>query len=87
MTHSATAVTEFMRALTLDAELAEHARACDAAKLRTDFGLSTVEAEAIVGRRIDILLDSGVHPVSLMQFARVFGFSLTERWAELAAEH
>jgi hypothetical protein len=84
MTISVPDVTEFMRAVTLDPDSAERARLCDADGLVAEFGLSAEEAKAIVDRRLDVLLDSGVHPVSLMQFARVFRFSLTERWAELS---
>lgn len=47
--------------------------------------LTREEAEALVERRIDILYDRGVHPMSLIQMSRVMGFDIATRWSEVRA--
>lgn len=45
--------------------------------------LSGSEAVALVDRRIDVLYDQGVHPMTLIQMSRLFAFDIGERWHEL----
>lgn len=45
--------------------------------------LTSAEAEALVARRVDVLYDQGVHPMSLIQMSRVMGFDIATRWSEL----
>lgn len=81
---TAARVTAMMRLLTLEPERAAAAREMTAERIRAEYGLDPVEADAVVERRVDVLYRSGVHEVTLMQFARTFGFSIAERWAELS---
>ncbi|SCG77933.1 hypothetical protein [Micromonospora inositola] len=45
--------------------------------------LSEEEARALVDRRVDVLYEQGVHPMSLIQMSRLFGFDIAQRWQEL----
>lgn len=45
--------------------------------------LSEQEAQALVQRRVDVLYDQGVHPMSLIQMSRLFDFDIAQRWREL----
>lgn len=46
-------------------------------------GISVDEAELLVQRRIDRLYEAGVHPMTLVQMSRLFGFDIGIRWHEL----
>lgn len=80
---SAARITAMMRLLTLDADRAAAARRAEAAELAETYRLTMREAQAIRDRRLDLLDELGVHGVTLMQFGRVFQFSIADRWAEL----
>lgn len=52
---------------------------------RAEFPLTADEAAALHDRRVDLLLNAGVHAFSLVQLSRVFGFDISSRWRELGA--
>ena len=83
---TAARVTAMMHELTLDPARAAGARDLGAAELSAAYGLTAEETRAVLDRRLDVLHDLGVHGVTLMQFARTFGFSIADRWAELNGE-
>ncbi|MEU6646726.1 hypothetical protein ABZ863_29855 [Saccharomonospora sp. NPDC046836] len=76
-------VMKLLRDWAHDPAAAQRARAATIDDLTDDYGLNADEAKAIVDRRLDLLSELGVHPVSLVQFARAFQFSLVDRWEEL----
>ncbi|MEV5848635.1 hypothetical protein AB0M32_42390 [Streptomyces sp. NPDC051985] len=77
-------VMKCLHRCTIDPEAARRARTADATELAAEYGLTPQEAVAIVEGRVDILFRAGVHPMSLVQLSRIFGFSITRRWQELA---
>jgi hypothetical protein len=58
-----------------------------AGELLSAFGdLTPAEAHALAGRRVDVLYGMSIHPMSIVQMSRVFGFDLKRRWRELSEE-
>lgn len=77
------AVMKCLRTWTIDPGEAGIARGCSASELAERYGLSEEEATAMVEGRVDLLNEMGVHPMSLVQLSRIFGFSITAKWEEL----
>lgn len=78
-------IMKCLRKWTHDPVARERAQQSSAAELVAEHDLTAEEAEAIIGGRLDWLLARDVHPMSLVQLSRIFGFPITERWQELHA--
>lgn len=78
------AIMNALRTWSLDPQEAAYAREASVEELSSRYGLTADEATAVAEGRVDWLYEYGVHPMSLIQLSRVFEFSITQRWSELA---